>query len=139
MMNNENNITFLLEEPDPCEEKEKEQEFGQNLDNELLNFQQINELLEKYEYTEDDFTAPQMVDYQLNYTVKGLFTIGEYYGIAKNMKACKLNKEQIIEAIIMFENDMLNYELVQKRKRLWFFMDELKKDKFMRKFLLCWN
>jgi hypothetical protein len=22
---------------------------------------------------------------------------------------------------------------------LWFFMDELKKDKFMRKFLLCWN
>ena len=136
-MNNENNITFLLEEPDQCEEKE--QEFGQNSDNDLLNFYQINELLEKCGYTEDDFTAPQMVDYHLNYTVKGLLTIGEYYGIAKNIKACKLNKDQIIEAIVIFENDKLNYELVQKRKRLWFFMDELKKDKFMRKFLLCWN
>jgi len=135
-MSHTNNITFLLEEPN--QDQDQDQDEDQDQDQDLLNLQQLNELLEKYDHNQDDFTAPQMVDYHLNYTVKGLLAIGEYYGIAKNIKACKLNKEQIIEAIVMFENDMTNYEIVAKRRRMWFFIDELKKDKFMRKFLLCW-
>ena len=46
----DNHITFLLEEPEPDPDQEKEQE--------LLNLQQLNQLLEKYDHNQDDFTAP---------------------------------------------------------------------------------
>jgi hypothetical protein len=37
---------------------------------------------------------------------------------------------------MIFENNSENIEMVLKRKQLWFFMGELKMDKFMKKFIL---
>jgi hypothetical protein len=134
-----NNITFLLEEQEQDLEKKQEQETNETFT--FFDLEQIDSSLNHAHYNNDDSycSAVKMVDYNLNYTVKGLLHIGEYYGIAKNLKACKLNKEQIIEAIIMFESIPENYEIVLRRQKMWHFMNELNKDKFMRKFILCWK
>ena len=79
-----------------------------------------------------------MVDYNINYIVKDLLLICDYYGIAKQLKITKANKEQIIESIVIFENDINNSQIVFKRRKLWFYMNELKKDKFMKKYILSW-
>jgi hypothetical protein len=79
---------------------------------------------------------PYFVDYQMNYTVKQLLTICEYYGIAKICKMNKCNKEEIIHHLMVFENDLENRETVLQRKNLWFYLNELKNDKFTKKFVL---
>jgi hypothetical protein len=71
--------------------------------------------------------------YEMNYTIKQLIMIGEYYSL-KNIK--KANKFSIIYGILDFENKAENKELVYKRKLLWIYIDELKKDKFMKKYIL---
>lgn len=90
----------------------------------------------------------QFSDYKLNYTIKQLLVICDYYGIAKQlkstkayrtasqMKSTKANKEQIIETLIAFENDPSNIDVYLQRQNLWYFMNELKKDPFMKKFIL---
>ena len=76
------------------------------------------------------------LDYDLNYNVKQLVLICEYYGIAKTVKANKFKKDEIISFLLEFEENPENYLIVYKRKQLWFFMNELKNDKFMKKYLL---
>jgi hypothetical protein len=82
----------------------------------------------------NEFIIPQMVNYNINYNVKELFIICEYYGIAKQLK--KYNKEQIIESLVIFETNPQNSEIVNKRKNMWFYINELKNDKFMKKYVL---
>lgn len=72
--------------------------------------------------------------YELNFNVKQLLVIGEYYGLKQLKKA---NKLTIIHSIVEFENNVENKEIVHKRKHLWFYIEELKKDKFMKKYILC--
>jgi len=84
----------------------------------------------------DDLAVTQMVNYRENFTVKELLLICDYYGFAKELKNNKCNKEQIIEILVSFESDLNNYEVIFKRQNLWFYMSELKNDKFMKKFLL---
>jgi hypothetical protein len=78
----------------------------------------------------------KILDYDLNYNVKQLLLICEYYGIVKTVKANKFKKDDIISFLLEFEEDPENYLIVYKRKQLWFFMNELKNDKFMKKYLL---
>ena len=78
----------------------------------------------------------KILDYDLNYNVKQLVLICEYYGIAKTVKANKFKKDEIISFLLEFEENPENYSIVYKRKQLWFFMNELKNDKFMKKYLL---
>jgi hypothetical protein len=78
----------------------------------------------------------KMLDYDLNYNVKQLLLICEYYGIVKTVKANKFKKDEIISFLLEFEENPENYLIVYKRKQLWFFMNELKNDKFMKKYLL---
>jgi hypothetical protein len=77
-----------------------------------------------------------MEDYR-NKTVKELFTICDYYAIGKEAKSHKYNKSQIIQSICDFEHCSSNREITYRRKKLWFYLSELKNDKFMKKFLLC--
>jgi hypothetical protein len=42
----------------------------------------------------------------------------------------------LITAITVFENNLENYDVVVKRLRFWQNMDEMKRDKFMKRFLL---
>ena len=77
-----------------------------------------------------------MINYNENFTVKELLIICDYYGFAKTLKNSKCNKEQIIEILVSFESDLNNSDIVFKRQNMWFYMSELKNDKFMKKFLL---
>jgi hypothetical protein len=114
-------ISYYLEE---IENQEKEeiniQEFMAQMENEL----------------DDDLAVPKMINYHENYTVKELLLICDYYGFAKELKTNKCNKDQIIEILVSFESDLNNSDIVFKRQNMWFYMSELKNDKFMKKFLL---
>lgn len=70
------------------------------------------------------------------YTLKELFKICEYYGFAKELKTNKCNKKEIIQYLIEFENDYNNIETVYTRRNMWFYMNELKKDPLMKKFII---
>jgi hypothetical protein len=72
------------------------------------------------------------LNYETNYTVKQLTHIGEYYGL----KMTKKKKQEIITMILLFEGDKNNNEKVVKRKKTWEFLNELKNDPIMKKFVI---
>jgi hypothetical protein len=84
----------------------------------------------------DELIIPHMINYNENYTVKELLLICEYYGFAKDLKSNKYNKEQIVDFLVRFESDPNNSDIVFKRQNMWFYINELKNDKFMKKFIL---
>jgi len=104
---------------------------------ELLNTEYIFE--EKEKEKEEDYSCYiKLVHYDINYTVKQLLQICEYYGISKDLRISKCNKSDILNTLIIYENNIENLEIVNKRKNLWYYMSELKNDKFMKKYVL-WN
>jgi len=85
--------------------------------------------------TDDIFS--QKVHFNVNYTVKQLKMICEYYGLMKILKACKMTmKNDLIEAITVFESNPINSALVFQRKKIWFYFKELEKDTLMKKFII---
>jgi hypothetical protein len=82
----------------------------------------------------DNNVYPLFLNYQLNYNIKQLTFICDYYGI--KIKKFGIRKEDIINKIIIFESDSDNHEKVSKRLNMWFYMEELKKDTFMKKYVL---
>jgi capsular polysaccharide biosynthesis protein len=107
--------------------------------NEQSNNDDINDWLrENYkdigEY--NDIMVSHMVNYTENYTVKDLLLICDYYGFSKELKINRRNKQQIINFLVSFETDSLNSDIVCKRKNMWFYVNELKNDKFMKKYVL---
>ena len=80
---------------------------------------------------ESQFFA-QKLEYSLNYKVKELSAILDYYNLPKR----KMCKEGMINAIIEYENKIENSEIVHTRKRLWKYAKELKEDKYFSKILL---
>ena len=76
------------------------------------------------------------LDFEMNYNVKQLLTICDYYGLLKEVKTNKLKKQEIISVLLDFEENIENSLIVYKRKQLWYFMSELKNDKFMKKYIL---
>jgi hypothetical protein len=111
------------------------EEVEQNKDDNIFNIDELMNELDKTELN-DDLVFPHMINYHENYTVKELLLMCEYYGFSKDMKANKFNKEQIIDYLVAFENDISNTDIVFKRQNMWFYINELKNDKFMKKFVL---
>ena len=90
----------------------------------------------------DDFGSEEVVDttmyvlnYNLNFNVKQLLQICDYYGIAKTMRQQKCNKDEIIMMLVDFEASEENCEIVTKRQLLWYYVNELKNDSFMKKYI----
>ena len=79
----------------------------------------------------DDYIASEL-DYQTNYIKKELERIADYYEISKRKK----RKDQLVEDIVLFEKDPVNIEKVYQRKKLWKYMEEIRKDKYLRQFLI---
>jgi hypothetical protein len=79
------------------------------------------------------FIEPE--DYE-KYTVNQLMKICEYYDLLKCVKMAKYKKAEIILAIFAFEEDIQNYEIVEARRKMWIYMEELLADKKMRKYVL---
>ena len=79
----------------------------------------------------DNYVALE-VYYQENFTLKDLHKICDYYEISRR----KLRKDEIVQEIVLYECDPVNSEMVQKRKLLWFYISELKNDKYFKKFVI---
>lgn len=89
-----------------------------------------------YNFNEQSLLITKALDYDMNYNVKQLLMICDYYGLSKEVKINKLKKQEIISFLLDFEENIENTLLVYKRKQLWYFMSELKNDKFMKKYIL---
>jgi hypothetical protein len=110
----------------------------EEVENELEEEINIENLMAEIYNSElnDSLVFPKMINYNENFTVKELVIICDYYGFAKKLKNSKCNKEQIIEILVSFESDTNNSDIVFKRQNMWFYMNELKNDKFMKKYVL---
>ncbi len=106
--------------------------------NEETNLDYVNDFLNECDTENEleDLRTPLTLDYAENYTVKELLLICEYYGFAKEIKANKLGKDLLIQCLVDYEMDSLNAVIVEKRRNMWFFINELKNDKFMKKYVL---
>ena len=121
--NNNTNITFFFDEIN----KDENNDFDvylllQNIDNTLIH--------------NSDIFISNIINYRENFTVKELITICDYYGISKEIKINKCKKEEIILFLVQFEEEESNIEIVNKRKLMWYYINELKKNTFMKKFIL---
>ena len=96
----------------------------------------MNDFLDEIEKDTDEWRIPNLIHYHENFTMKELLLICEYYGIAKQLKTNKCNKETTIQILVDFESSFENHEIVAKRQQAWFYMNELKNDKFMKKYVL---
>jgi len=127
---NEENITFFLNDGSECDEDLMDLYKLQNELNEIEIYGTSNQ------ETESDDIFLEMKDYEMNYNVKQLMLICEYYDILKDVRINKLKKQDIIEQILLFEKNMENVEITVKRKELWYYINELKNDKMMKKFVI---
>ena len=101
----------------------------------------IAEIDEKHDIVKDNKRVTGMpsdiyfaleIEYNTNYTVKSLGQILDYYEISKR----KLRKDEMVQMLIMFEEDPENIEIVEKRKRMWSYVNELKEDKYFSKYII---
>ena len=124
--NSNENVFFSLDESDQSENSNEIPNFLDDFDfsNEIndLNNEGIIEVIS--------------VDYKINYTVKELLLICEYYGLAKELKIQKCCKDIIILVLVDFESNPLNNTIVLRRQEMWRYINILKNDKFMKKYVL---
>ena len=132
------NISFLIDESEATESEATESEATESDKNESdTNKSDKNEALQ-YEIYQDCFDVdmtPYILNFQLNFTLRQLTQICEYYNIPKPKKC---NKDILIQMIIHFENDSSNDDIVSARKMMWFYMEEMKNDKYMKKYIVLW-
>jgi len=84
------------------------------------------------EFSNLDECLAMTVNYNENYTLKDLQKIAEYYEISTR----KLSKAELIEHIIAYEDNEDNQVKTKQRKKLWHYMKEIKRDKYLRSFLI---
>jgi hypothetical protein len=121
------NIFIQLDEPLPNK--------NNNINDLLTKFENMEYKSNTLDFFQDNLLA-LIKNYDLNYTVKQLMLISNYYGLSKQIKANKGRKLDIIYAIVTFENDDENEEIVFNRQKYWTYMEELTLDPFMKKFVL---
>ena len=130
---NDDNISFFI---DNDTNNNNDNEFNvSDITNKISNLL-TNTNTDYDECDDDDSMMPQILNYQLNFTVRQLLQICEYYGIAKEIKSNKFNKDETIQMLVVFENDKQNEDIVCKRRLLWFYADELKNDKYMKRYII---
>ena len=153
--NSNDNIHFLLEENDTKDKNNESECLEHDDDSESeLDIDSLMEEFDKVEFTNNannhhnfdllgseyfvnlsqDQSIAIINNYNENYSVKDLQKICEYYGITKS--AQKLKKMDVIFFIMSFESAEENLTIVLKRKQLWHYIETLKEDKFMKRFVL---
>ena len=58
--------------------------------------------------------------------------IADYYKISKRKK----KKAELVTDIVFYEKDPENLQIVHQRKKLWSYVQEIKEDKYLSKFLI---
>jgi len=135
--NTSENITFFLKEKNDKNTNNDEiqqmmEELNQHINASELKHWIINDDIEE---ELNPFFDGALSLYK-EYTIKDLLKICNYYGIEKNMKLLKSKKQQIIHALIYFESLPDNFEIVQKRYRMWACITELLNDSKMKKYII---
>ena len=132
------NITFILGEMNDTEYLDS------NLDENVLNnilIELEKSFLEEKQSNNNkeniNLQISNKVNYNINSTIKQLLIIIDYYGLNKILKSYKISKkEDIIHLLVEFESMEENSLVVNKRKQLWHYINELKNDNFMKKYVL---
>lgn len=114
-----NNIEYYVSEKD------------NKTNNNNINNINIDICFNNFEFKDNEFLA-QCMNYDLNYPLKYINNIMDYY----NIKKSKLNKKTMIEKIVYYENNPENFFNVYERKRLFDNYIELKNNKFFSKFII---
>ena len=88
----------------------------------------------KYDIEGENFTAIYyLLEEEYNeFTKKELERICDYYGISKRKK----RKADLIQDIIIFEQDESNNEIVNRKNELWYCIEQIKNDNYLKKFLI---
>jgi hypothetical protein len=110
-----------------------EMDLNLDLDSFLTDFEKMEVNDQSQLDLSDDYFLAQMSQYDLNYNLKQLTMVYEYYNLGK---VAKLKKADMIQAIVVFEHDTENCEIVMRRQVLWHYLEELKADKFTKRFIL---
>ncbi len=94
-----------------------------------------DELEDNIEYDVNEYDNDLLcikMDYEINYLKKDLIHIMNYY----NLSYRKKKKSDIIEDIVTFESQPENYFVVEHRKTLWYYLEELENDDYLSKFIV---
>ena len=102
----------------------------------------------KCKYTIEN-SASLELDYSLNYNMKMLTHIGNYYEILKSKHskgqtkttkkrnvATKLCKPELIKSIVAFETDAINHCVVYQCKKMLEYIESIKSDKYFSSFVI---
>ena len=103
----------------------------ENLMNEFNDLPILNSDSSCYD---DDTLMAEIIDYETNYTVKQILSICEYYGLLKEVRGYK--KGDVITHVLLFEKCDENQSIVLKRKEMWYYMNQLKEDDKMKKYIM---
>lgn len=139
---NKANISFFLEdiindnEDNGLELEKMMSEF--DMDNQDFNFINGNDELKELSYfiKKDLYNGNNEYYYNEEYKIKDLLKICQYYGIKNSVKASKCKKQDIVSTIVYFEGQPENYEIVEKRHKMWAFVTELLEDSKMKSYLI---
>ena len=79
-----------------------------------------------------DSSIAQNIDYTLNYTLPMIQHICGFY----NIEYKRVKKQLLISTLLEIQIDNTNIEIVQERKSLWYYMQELKSNKYLSKYII---
>jgi hypothetical protein len=140
---NKANISFFLEDLSIEELEDNNVELEKmmsdfDMDNQDFNFINGNDELKDLSYfiKKDLYNGNDEYYYNEEYKIKDLLKICQYYGIKSSVKASKCKKQDIVSTIVYFEGQPENYEIVEKRHKMWAFMSELLEDTKMKNYLI---
>jgi len=94
--------------------------------------QEEQDMIDEYmDYDDNDILCLKM-DYEINYLKKDLLHIMKYYKLPTRKK----NKSDTIDAIVEFEMNPENHFMVEQRKLMWFYLEELRNDEYLSTFII---
>ena len=116
------------------------QEDNDNKINEVINYNDIVDLVNNLDVSKNNYENENYDDnwfaliyqYEADYTKKELDKIADYYNISKRKK----KKMELCEEIVIFEMTPENEDIVSHRKLMWFYFEEIKKDNYLKKFII---
>jgi len=130
------NITFKNNEDETDKLPTEEYNINVDIANFLQEFEKMTQKKTSNQVMDQSELYAEISNYDMNYTSKQLILICEYYGLNKGIKLNKMKKHDLIENIMIHENNPKHIVDVMKRKQLWYYLDELKSDKFFKKYVI---
>ena len=129
---NNGNITFFVSDSSPDNMLDHAND-GQIdlLTNQLQNIKYGNPC-----FLENQLFSELYNFYHEKYTIADLLKICDYYNLTKYVKIAKYKKKEIVDSVVLFEMDPLNNDTVSRRQQLWYYMEELMNDKYMKKYII---